>query len=54
MKAGMSFKTYVESAGDFAFDPFAAYQFTLVQKVFESIPKRAPPACICLRGNALP
>ena len=39
VKAGMSFKTYAD-AGDFeSCYPFAAYQFTLVQKVFESIRK---------------
>jgi hypothetical protein len=39
VNAGMSFKTYTD-ADDFAgCYPFAAYQFTLVQKVFESIRK---------------
>jgi len=39
MNAGMTFKTY-EDVEDFAACyPFAAYQFTLVQKVFESIRK---------------
>ena len=39
VKAGMSFKSY-NDAQDFATCyPFAAYQFTLVQKVFESIRK---------------
>ena len=38
-QAGMSFKTYAD-VDDFASCyPFAAYQFTLVQKVFESIRK---------------
>ncbi len=39
VKAGMTFKTYT-SVDDFtACYPFAAYQFTLAQKVFESIRK---------------
>lgn len=39
MHTGMSFKTYADGA-DFAdCYPFAAYQFSLVQKVFESIRK---------------
>ena len=39
MKAGMSFKSY-EDEGDFcSCYPFPAYQFSLVQKVFESIRK---------------
>ena len=39
VKAGMSFKTYVDADDFAACYPFAAYQFTLVQKVFESIRK---------------
>jgi hypothetical protein len=37
--AGMSFKTYASAADFAACYPFAAYQFSLVQKVFESIRK---------------
>jgi hypothetical protein len=37
--AGMSFKTYVDVEDFAACYPFAAYQFSLVQKVFESIRK---------------
>jgi hypothetical protein len=39
VKAGMSFKTYVNEDDFAACYPFAAYQFALVQKVFESIRK---------------
>jgi hypothetical protein len=39
MKAGMSFKTYSDVEEFSACYPFPAYQFTLVQKVFESIRK---------------
>jgi len=39
VNAGMSFKTYDDSEDFAACYPFAAYQFTLVQKVFESIRK---------------
>ena len=39
VNAGMSFKTYVDGDDFAACYPFAAYQFTLVQKVFESIRK---------------
>jgi len=39
MHAGMSFKNYADEADFAACYPFAAYQFTLVQKVFESIRK---------------
>ncbi len=39
MNAGMSFKTYADAADFAACYPFAAYQFTLLQKVFESIRK---------------
>ena len=39
VNAGMSFKTYTDAADFAACYPFAAYQFTLVQKVFESIRK---------------
>tara|TARA_R110002072_G_scaffold10569_40_gene49302 strand:+ start:1250 stop:4816 length:3567 start_codon:yes stop_codon:yes gene_type:complete len=37
MKAGMSFRAYEDGADFAACYPFAAYQFALVQKVFESI-----------------
>ena len=37
--AGMSFKTYTDPEDFAACYPFAAYQFSLVQKVFESIRK---------------
>ncbi len=37
--SGKSFKTYADSTDFAACYPFAAYQFTLVQKVFESIRK---------------
>ncbi len=37
--SGMSFKTYTDADDFAACYPFAAYQFTLVQKVFESIRK---------------
>ena len=39
VNAGMSFKTYTDTDDFVACYPFAAYQFTLVQKVFESIRK---------------
>jgi len=39
VNAGMSFKSYADGADFAACYPFAAYQFTLVQKVFESIRK---------------
>ncbi|MFQ5568241.1 MAG: BREX system P-loop protein BrxC [Rhodothermales bacterium] len=39
VNAGMSFKTYADAVDFAACYPFAAYQFTLVQKVFESIRK---------------
>jgi len=39
VNAGMSFKTYVDVDDFAACYPFAAYQFNLVQKVFESIRK---------------
>ena len=39
VNAGMSFRTYADAADFAACYPFAAYQFTLVQKVFESIRK---------------
>ncbi|MCK5690962.1 BREX system P-loop protein BrxC, partial [Myxococcota bacterium] len=39
INAGMSFKKYNDEADFAACYPFAAYQFTLVQKVFESIRK---------------
>ena len=39
VNAGMSFKTYADADDFAACYPFAAYQFTLVQKVFESIRK---------------
>lgn len=39
VRAGMTFKTYTGPADFAACYPFAAYQFTLVQKVFESIRK---------------
>jgi hypothetical protein len=39
VNAGMSFKTYADTDDFVACYPFAAYQFTLVQKVFESIRK---------------
>lgn len=39
VNAGMSFKTYADAADFTACYPFAAYQFSLVQKVFESIRK---------------
>ena len=39
VNAGMSFKTYADANEFAACYPFAAYQFTLVQKVFESIRK---------------
>jgi hypothetical protein len=39
MNAGMSFKTYSDASDFAACYPFAAYQFTLLQKVFESIRK---------------
>lgn len=39
VNAGMSFKTYADAADFAACYPFAAYQFSLVQKVFESIRK---------------
>lgn len=38
-KAGMTFKTYADVEDFSECYPFAAYQFTLVQKVFESIRK---------------
>lgn len=39
VNAGMSFKTYADVEDFSACYPFTAYQFTLVQKVFESIRK---------------
>lgn len=39
VNAGMSFKTYADANDFAACYPFAAYQFNLVQKVFESIRK---------------
>jgi len=39
VNTGMSFKTYDDAEGFSACYPFAAYQFILVQKVFESIRK---------------
>jgi hypothetical protein len=39
VNTGMSFKTYTDSEDFAACYPFAAYQFILVQKVFESIRK---------------
>ena len=39
VNAGMSFKTYADATDFAACYPFAAYQFNLVQKVFESIRK---------------
>jgi len=39
VKAGMSFKTYADADDFAACYPFTAYQFSLVQKVFESIRK---------------
>ena len=39
VQAGMSFKTYSDAEEFAACYPFAAYQFNLVQKVFESIRK---------------
>ena len=39
VNAGMSFKTYADADDFAACYPFAAYQFSLVQKVFESIRK---------------
>ncbi|MBT3222931.1 MAG: BREX system P-loop protein BrxC, partial [Proteobacteria bacterium] len=39
VNAGMSFKTFADRSDFSACYPFAAYQFTLVQKVFESIRK---------------
>jgi hypothetical protein len=39
VNAGMSFKTYTDTVDFAACYPFAAYQFILVQKVFESIRK---------------
>ncbi len=39
VNAGMSFKTYTDNDDFAACYPFAAYQFSLVQKVFESIRK---------------
>ena len=39
VNSGMSFKTYSDTEDFAACYPFAAYQFTLVQKVFESIRK---------------
>jgi len=39
VNAGMTFKTYADPSDFAACYPFAAYQFTLVQKVFESIRK---------------
>ena len=39
VRAGMPFKTYADADDFAACYPFAAYQFTLVQKVFESIRK---------------
>ena len=39
VNAGMTFKSYADADNFAACYPFAAYQFTLVQKVFESIRK---------------
>ena len=39
VNAGMTFKSYADTDNFAACYPFAAYQFTLVQKVFESIRK---------------
>ena len=39
VNAGMTFKTYTDGTDFAGCYPFAAYQFTLVQKVFESIRK---------------
>ena len=51
VKAGMSFKTYAD-VGDFtACYPFAAYQFSLVQKVFESIRKAGATGLSLSRGE---
>ena len=49
--AGMSFKTYADADDFAACYPFAAYQFTLVQKVFESIRKAGATGLHLSRGE---
>ena len=51
VNAGMTFKTYVDTADFAACYPFAAYQFTLVQKVFESIRKAGATGQHLSRGE---
>ena len=51
VNAGMSFKTYTDADDFAACYPFAAYQFTLVQKVFESIRKAGATGLHLSRGE---
>ena len=49
--AGMSFKKYIDDKDFCACYPFAAYQFNLVQKVFESIRKAVATAFTFPKGS---
>ena len=51
VNAGMTFKTYTDADDFAACYPFAAYQFTLVQKVFESIRKAGATGLHLSRGE---
>ena len=51
VKAGMTFKHYTDAEDFAACYPFAAYQFTLVQKVFESIRKAGATGLHLSRGE---
>ncbi|MCK4303758.1 MAG: BREX system P-loop protein BrxC [Candidatus Eisenbacteria sp.] len=51
VNTGMSFKTYADADDFAACYPFAAYQFTLVQKVFESIRKAGATGLHLSRGE---
>ena len=51
VKTGTSFKTYADQEDFSACYPFAAYQFTLLQKVFESIRKAGATGLHLARGE---
>jgi uncharacterized protein YgfB (UPF0149 family) len=51
VNAGMSFKTYTDTDDFAACYPFPAYQFSLVQKVFESIRKAGATGLHLSRGE---
>ena len=51
VNAGMTFKSYADASDFAACYPFAAYQFTLVQKVFESIRKAGATGLNLARGE---